>query len=92
MLDAIGGGAFSPDEPGRYRQLIDSLLWGGDHYLLLADYADYLRTQQAVDARFADRDAWAESAIANVAGMGPFSADRTIREYARQIWRIAPNP
>ena len=92
VLDAIGGGAFSPDEPGRYRQLIDSLLWGGDHYLLLADYADYLRTQQAVDARFADRDAWAESAIANVAGMGPFSADRTIREYARQIWRIAPNP
>jgi glycogen phosphorylase len=90
VLDAIAGGQFSPDEPGRYRGLVDSLLWGGDHYLLLADYEAYVATQQRVDALFRQPAQWAERAIANVAGMGVFSADRTIREYARQIWHIEP--
>ena len=89
VLDAVGGGAFSPDEPGRYRGLVDSLLWGGDHYLLLADFDSYLAAQARVDALFRDRDAWARMAIANVAGMGFFSADRTIREYAAQVWGLA---
>jgi starch phosphorylase len=88
VLDAIASGAFSPDEPARYRGLIDALLWGGDHYLLLADYADYVATQARVDALYADPQAWARKAIANVAGMGPFSADRTIGAYAREIWHI----
>jgi len=70
--------------------LIDSLLWGGDHYLLLADYDDYVATQAKVDALYKDPEAWSRKAIANVAGMGPFSADRTIREYAAQIWHVAP--
>ncbi len=90
VLDSIGAGAFSPDEPARYRPLIDSLLWGGDHYLLLADYRAYVHAQARVDALYRDPEAWARKAIANVAGMGPFSADRTIREYARQIWRVTP--
>ena len=90
VLDAIGGGAFSPDEPGRYRGLVDALLWGGDHYLLLADYADYLATQGRVDALFRDPRAWAAKAVANVAGMGVFSSDRTIRDYARTIWNVQP--
>jgi starch phosphorylase len=90
VLDAIGGGTFSPDEPGRYRALIDALLWGGDHYLLLADFDAYLAAQARVDALYRDADAWATKAIANVAGMGFFSADRTIAEYARQVWHIAP--
>jgi starch phosphorylase len=90
VLDAIAGGAFSPDEPGRYRGLVDSLLWGGDHYLLLADYEAYVTTQARVDALYRDPGAWAERAIANVAGMGAFSSDRTIREYAKQIWGVAP--
>ncbi|OYV01501.1 MAG: glycogen phosphorylase [Burkholderiales bacterium PBB5] len=88
VLDGIAGGAFSPDEPARYRGLVDALLWGGDHYLLLADYADYVATQARVDALYGQGEAWARTAIANVAGMGPFSADRTIAEYARQIWRV----
>ena len=92
VLDAIGGGAFSPDEPGRYRGLVDSLLWGGDHYLLLADYADYVATQSRVDALYRDRNAWAARAIANVAGMGIFSSDRTIRAYAEQIWNLKARP
>jgi starch phosphorylase len=89
-LDAISRGAFSPDEPGRFRGLIDSLLWGGDHYLLLADYDAYVATQLRVDALYRDPGQWAERAIANVAGMGAFSSDRTIREYAKQIWGIEP--
>ena len=88
VLDAIGGGAFSPDEPARYRGLVDALLWGGDHYLLLADYAAYVAAQARVDALYAQPEAWARKAIANVAGMGPFSADRTIAAYAREIWHL----
>jgi starch phosphorylase len=90
VLDAIAGGAYSPDEPGRYRGLVDSLLWGGDHYLLLADYASYVATQSRVDELYRQPAAWAQRAIANVAGMGVFSSDRTIGEYASQIWGIAP--
>jgi starch phosphorylase len=90
VLDAISGGLFSPDERDRYRPLIDSLLWGGDHYLLLADYDAYVQTQQRVDTLYGHREAWIARAIANVAGMGVFSADRTIREYARDIWNIDP--
>ncbi len=90
VLDAISGGVFSAEEPARYRGLVDSLLWGGDHYLLLADFDDYVATQGRVDALYRDRDAWARKAIANVAGMGMFSSDRTILEYAREVWHITP--
>lgn len=90
VLDAIGGGAFSPDEPGRYRGLVDSLLWGGDHYMLLADFDAYLAAQARVDKLWRDPEAWTAKAIANVAGMGFFSSDRTIREYARQVWGLTP--
>jgi len=92
VLDAIAGGSFSPEEPGRYRGLVDSLLWGGDHYLLLADFAAYAETQLRVDALFRQSGEWASRAIANVAGMGAFSSDRTIREYAQQIWGMTPAP
>jgi glycogen phosphorylase len=92
VLDSIAGGRFSPDEPGRYRGLIDSLLWGGDHYMLLADYESYIATQLRVDELFKSPNDWRRSAIANVAGMGAFSSDRTIGEYARKIWGIQPNP
>jgi starch phosphorylase len=90
VLDSIAAGAFSPEEPTRYRGLVDALLWGGDHYLLLADYEDYLAAQARVDALYRDREAWSRKAILNVAGMGPFSSDRTIAAYAEQIWRVAP--
>jgi starch phosphorylase len=92
VLDAIAGGLFSPNEPGRYRPLVDSLLWGGDHYMLLADFASYIDTQARVDALYRQPEHWCERAIANVAGMGVFSSDRTIGEYARKIWHVAPVP
>jgi starch phosphorylase len=88
VLDAIGSGQFCPEEPGRYRALVDSLLWGGDHYHLLADFDSYVAAQARVDALYRDRAAWAKKAIANVAGMGFFSSDRTIAEYAREVWGI----
>ena len=88
VLDAVAGGQFSPDEPGRYRPLVDSLLWGGDHYMLLADFESYVATQTQVDDLYRMPAKWCHKAIVNVAGMGVFSSDRTIREYARQIWHI----
>jgi len=91
-IDAIGSGVFSPDEAGRYRSIVDALLWGGDHYLLLADYDSYLDTQQRVDALYRQPDSWTACAIANVAGMGSFSSDRTIADYAAQIWRVGLEP
>jgi starch phosphorylase len=88
VLDAIGGGQFSPDEPSRYSALINSLVWGGDHYLLMADYASYVDTQAQVDALYRQPAQWCEKAIANVAGMGTFSSDRTIAQYASEIWHV----
>ncbi len=91
VLDAIGGGVFCADEPGRYRALVDTLLTD-DRYLLLADFDDYVTTQARVDALYRQPQRWAEAAIANVAGMGGFSADRAIRDYAGRIWGIGLPP
>ena len=90
VLDAIATGQFSPDEPNRYRGLVDALLAGGDHYKLLADYEAYVAAQQRVDALYRDGEAWVRCAIANVAGMGSFSSDRAITEYASRIWKVGP--
>jgi len=89
VLDAIGGGQFSPDEPSRYSALINSLAWGGDHYMLLADYASYVETQAKVDALYRQPGQWCQRAIRNVAGMGVFSSDRTIAAYASDIWHVS---
>jgi starch phosphorylase len=91
-LDMISGGFFSPGEPGRYSSLVSSLLDGGDRYLLLADYRSYVLCQEEVDAVFLDREEWLDRAIRNVARMGFFSTDRTIAQYAEDIWRVKPVP
>ena len=90
VLEAIRDGVFSTSEPARYQAVYDMLVNWGDHYLLLADYASYVETQDRVDQAFRDTDAWTRQAIHNVAGMGPFSADRTIAEYAQTIWHSQP--
>ncbi|KPU90111.1 maltodextrin phosphorylase [Variovorax paradoxus] len=90
VLDAIRDGAFSPAEPARYQGIYDALVNWGDHYLLLADYASYVAKQAEVDALYRDADAWTRMAILNVAGMGAFSSDRTIAEYAHDIWQTKP--
>jgi starch phosphorylase len=90
VLDQICGGAFSPEEPTRFHAIFDELVNFGDRYLLLADYASYIEAQDLVDAQYRDSDAWVRKAIINVAGMGPFSSDRTIADYAENIWHIEP--
>lgn len=87
VIDAIAAGVFSNGDTERYRALVDSLLQR-DVYLLMADFADYVATQSKVDALFADRGAWAERALRNIAGMGPFSSDRTIAEYVDRVWSV----
>lgn len=88
VLDMIGSGFFSPDEPGRYQSIIDTLLKHGDQYLLLADYADYMRAQREVDRVYSDAEEWTRQAILNVARLARFSSDRTISEYAEKIWDV----
>lgn len=86
-LSAIKGGVFSHDDPGRYAGLIDGLE-NSDWFLCCADFDSYAQAQRQVDDRWADRAGWNASAIRNVAGVGWFSSDRTIREYARDIWKV----
>jgi starch phosphorylase len=88
VLDALRSGAFSPDEPGRYRSLADDLLHRGDPYFVLADFHSYRLTQIEVDAAYAHGDGWTRKSILNVGRMGRFSSDATIRRYARDIWRV----
>jgi starch phosphorylase len=89
-LDMIDSGHFSPDEPGRFRSLVSSLLHGGDHYALLADYADYVACHDRVDTVYADPETWSRMAVMNIANTGQFSSDRTILEYADKVWGVHP--
>jgi starch phosphorylase len=88
-IDRLADGAFSQEEPGRYADIVRTLL-DSDHYQLLADYEDYVATQGKVDECYRDSSDWARRSILNVAGMGMFSSDRTIQEYATEIWKVAP--
>jgi starch phosphorylase len=87
VLDAIAGGVFSPDEPARFKPIVDSLVTS-DRFLLLADHASYWKTQSDVDDVFIQPAEWTRRAILNVARMGRFSSDATIRDYARDIWGV----
>jgi starch phosphorylase len=89
-LEMIASGFFCPDEPARYQEIVDALLKHGDHYLLLADYASYVACQDKVEELYRDQKEWTKRSILNIAGMGKFSSDRTIREYAERIWHVAP--
>ncbi|HDY7392852.1 TPA: glycogen phosphorylase [Klebsiella pneumoniae] len=89
-LTQIGTGVFSPAEPGRYRDLLDSLINFGDNYQVLADYRSYVDCQDRVDELYQNPEEWAYKAMLNIANMGYFSSDRTIQEYAKYIWHIDP--
>lgn len=90
VLTQIATGVFSPHEPERYRNIFDSLVNLGDHYQLLADYRSYVDTQDKVDALYQQPEEWQRRAAMNIANMGYFSSDRTIQEYADEIWNISP--
>jgi starch phosphorylase len=87
VLDFVASGALSPEDPGLFRPLLDSLLHD-DRFMLLADFDAYLAAQDAVDAAYRDRNAWTRSAILNVARCGFFSSDRSVKEYAERIWKL----
>jgi starch phosphorylase len=91
-LDLIFSDHFSRNEPGIFAPLYQTLLTGGDFYMHLADLTSYVETDQRLLDLYADPDAWTRMAILNIAGSGKFSSDRTIAEYASEIWNAKPCP
>jgi len=89
VIDQIIRGDFSPEEPNRYHSLIQGLQYH-DYYQSFADFRSYVEEQKAVDKKYQDRDVWIASTIQNMVNMGFFSSDRTILEYAKNIWKIEP--
>jgi starch phosphorylase len=86
-LAAIASGVFSPDDPRRYADLIGGL-YDHDWFMVAADFDSYAAAQREVDRRWSDPAGWSAAAVHNVAHMGWFSSDRTIREYAKDIWGL----
>src|SRR6266478_4375350 len=91
-LDLISSDYFSRYEPGIFAPVHDALLAHGDHYMRLADLKSYLDADQGLCKLYADGDGWARKAILNIAGSGEFSSDRTISQYAAEIWNAKPCP
>jgi starch phosphorylase len=91
-LDLILSDHFSSYEPGVLSPLYDTLLADGDHYMHLADLKSYLEADQRLLDLYSNPDAWARKTILNVASSGKFSTDRTITEYATEIWNVKPCP
>jgi starch phosphorylase len=90
-LESIASGVFSSEQPDRYRGLVDALTYH-DFFLVTADFDSYYHAQRAMFKRWRDKRAWWRSAILNTAHMGWFSSDRTIAEYADEIWNVAVTP
>ena len=86
-LNAIASGVFSPGDPDRYKDLVAALLHR-DHFMVTADFDSYCRQQEAVHARWLEPTRWWGASIRNIAGVGWFSSDRTISEYASEIWNV----
>ncbi len=91
VLDSVASGVFSHDEKDRYRQLVDILTYH-DHFMVTADFEAYCAAQREADTRWRDRRSWWRSSILNTARVGWFSSDRTIKEYAEEIWRVPVRP
>jgi starch phosphorylase len=86
-VEAIGSGVFSPDDPGRYRGLMDGL-YNSDWFMVAADFESYSAAQRSVDQRWRDAAGWQATVLRNIANVGWFSSDRTITDYAREIWGV----
>ncbi len=91
-LDSISRGDFSTEDPYLFSPIIESLLLRGDYYMLLADYRAYVSAQEEVDRLFVDQKEWTKKSILNTARMGKFSSDRSVMEYADNIWGLKPLP
>jgi starch phosphorylase len=91
-LDLISSDYFSPNEPGIFAPIRDTLLTHGDHYMHLADLTSYLQAHDQLGDLYKNRSEWARKAVLNIASSGKFSSDRTIHEYATEIWKAEPCP
>jgi starch phosphorylase len=91
VIESISDGSFSNGDTELFKPLVDSLMDKHDPYLLLLDLESYIECQNKVNDAFLDADSWARMAILNVARMGKFSADRTIKQYSEEIWSIPVN-
>jgi starch phosphorylase len=89
VIEMIKNGHFSPDQPNRFRSLVDDLLYHDD-YLLFADFDDYIKCQEKAAKAYLNQSDWVRMSILNVARMGKFSSDRSIREYCKEIWKVEP--
>jgi glycogen phosphorylase len=92
VVDMVASGFFCPERPDLFQPIVDSLVQGGDPYLVLADFAAYRACQEEVSAAYQDSEIWTRRSILNCARTGKFSSDRTIAEYARDIWRVDSVP
>jgi glycogen phosphorylase len=88
-LELIGSGFFSPDDKARFETVVHGL-WTADPYLVCADFESYWECHERVDAVYRDQDAWTKMVVSNLANMGQFSSDRSIRQYAEEIWGVKP--
>ena len=88
IMNQLSDGFFSPENPGLFKPIVDSIL-SGDKYCVLADYASYIECQEKVSQVYRDQEKWTRMAILNVARSGKFSSDRAISEYAKNIWHIS---
>jgi starch phosphorylase len=91
-LDLIASGHFNPGEPGIFDAILDVLLAKGDFYLHLADLRSYSEAHNRLGQFYLNPEAWTRAAILNVAASGKFSSDRTIAQYAAEIWNVTPCP
>jgi len=89
-VDLIRDDFFSLTEPGVFRPIVSNLLEDGDYYMNLADLRGFIDAQTRADAAYRDQDSWSQKAILNIARTGRFSSDRTIAEYANDIWNVKP--
>jgi glycogen phosphorylase len=92
VMDLVAKGFFSPEEPQLFRPIFDSLLNGGDKYMIMADFDSYLKTQKKLITAYNNREQWTKMSILNVAHVGKFSSDRTIQQYTEEIWGATPTP
>ena len=90
VLDMIGAGFFSPENPQMFVPIVSALLDHGDYYMLLADYRPYITAQEEVSRVFQNPEEWTRRSILNTAEMGKFSSDRAVLEYASRIWNVEP--
>ncbi len=89
VLDAIANDRFSPEEPGRYKWIVNRLLDENDYYRHIADFPSYIKAQRMAESLYTQQDQWRLTAARNITRVGYFSSDRTVSEYARDIWRIS---